>query len=90
MCILNKNCKQFLQYWKQLCSQKELIDYCSGKLAEYKLPTRVEFRESLPKSAVGKILKRVLKDEEITKSLMNGKNNEVLQEKKRDLYAQYA
>lgn len=27
MCILNKNCKQFLQYWKQLCSQKELIDF---------------------------------------------------------------
>ena len=48
--------------------QKELIDYCSGKLAKYKLPTKVEFRESLPKSAVGKILKRVLKEEELQKT----------------------
>ena len=38
-------------------TQKDLIDYCAGKLAKYKLPTKVEFRESLPKSAVGKILK---------------------------------
>ena len=45
-------------------TQKDLIDYCSGKLAKYKLPTKVEFRESLPKSAVGKILKRVLKEGE--------------------------
>ena len=44
-----------------------LIDYCSGKLAKYKLPTEVEFRESLPKSAVGKILKRELKAEEARK-----------------------
>ncbi len=48
-------------------TQKELIDYCSGKLAKYKLPTKVEFRDSLPKSAVGKILKRVLKEEETLK-----------------------
>jgi long-chain acyl-CoA synthetase len=42
----------------------DLIGYCSDKLAKYKLPTEVEFRESLPKSAVGKILKRELKSEE--------------------------
>jgi long-chain acyl-CoA synthetase len=41
-----------------------LIDYCSGRLAKYKWPTEVEFRKSLPKSAVGKILKRELKEEE--------------------------
>jgi long-chain acyl-CoA synthetase len=41
-----------------------LIDYCSRKLAKYKWPTEVEFRESLPKSTVGKILKRELKEEE--------------------------
>jgi long-chain acyl-CoA synthetase len=44
-----------------------LIDYCSGKLAKYKLPTEVEFRESLPKSTVGKILKKALKAEEAHK-----------------------
>jgi long-chain acyl-CoA synthetase len=42
----------------------DLICYCSNNLAKYKLPTEVEFRESLPKSAVGKILKRALKVEE--------------------------
>ena len=46
-------------------TQKDLIDYCAGKLAKYKLPTKVEFRESLPKSAVGKILKRELKVESV-------------------------
>lgn len=40
---------------------EELIGYCSDKLAKYKLPTEVEFMESLPKSSVGKILKRQLK-----------------------------
>ena len=60
-------------------TQKELIDYCSKRLAKYKLPTKVEFRESLPKSAVGKILKRVLKEEEMRKSSKNNtKNNELL------------
>lgn len=43
---------------------EDLIAYCSDKLAKYKLPTKVEFRESLPKSTVGKILKRELKKEE--------------------------
>jgi len=44
----------------------DLIDYCSGKLAKYKLPTKVDFRDSLPKTAVGKISKRVLKAEEVS------------------------
>ena len=71
-------------------TQKELIDYCSEKLAKYKLPTHVEFRESLPKSAVGKILKRVLKEEEMKKlPVINKKNNE-LPEKRTVRYAQYA
>ena len=43
---------------------EDLIDYCSDKLAKYKLPTEVEFRESLPKSAVDKILIKELKSEE--------------------------
>lgn len=46
---------------------KQLIGYCSGKLAKYKLPTEVEFRDSLPKSQVGKILKKELKKEESRK-----------------------
>ncbi len=38
----------------------ELQDYCRKKLAAYKIPKFVEFRESLPKSNVGKILRREL------------------------------
>ncbi len=42
-------------------SEQEIIDYCSERLAAYKYPRSVEFREVLPKTATGKILKRELK-----------------------------
>ena len=44
-------------------TEEEMIKYCSDKLAKYKWPTMVEFRSELPKSAVGKILKHVLRKE---------------------------
>ena len=40
-------------------------------LAKFKVPKEFEFRESLPKSAAGKILKRVLRDEELKKGKEN-------------------
>ena len=43
---------------------EELAEHCQGGLAEYKLPSKIEIRESLPKTAVGKILHRVLREEE--------------------------
>jgi long-chain acyl-CoA synthetase len=46
---------------------EELIEHCKGGLAEFKVPRRVEIRESLPKTAVGKILHRVLREEESSK-----------------------
>ncbi len=42
----------------------DIKDFCRERLAPYKIPTIVEFRESLPKSAVGKLLRRALRDEE--------------------------
>ena len=48
-------------------TEKEIIEFCREKLAAYKAPKIVEFRDSLPKSAVGKILRKVLRDEEIKK-----------------------
>jgi long-chain acyl-CoA synthetase len=45
----------------------ELRLFCRDKLAAYKVPKRVEFRESLPKTMVGKVLRRVLAAEERTK-----------------------
>ncbi|MCJ7662847.1 MAG: AMP-binding protein [Desulfobacterales bacterium] len=38
----------------------ELRDYCRQKLAAYKVPKHIEFRASLPKSTIGKVLRRVL------------------------------
>ncbi len=39
---------------------EEIREWCKGKMAAYKVPTHVEFREELPKTAVGKILRREL------------------------------
>ena len=51
----------------ETATQEELIEYCAGKLAKYKLPTEVEFRDELPKTNVGKILKKDLREEEMAK-----------------------
>ncbi len=48
----------------QSLTEEELIAHCKQNLAAYKVPRKVEFRESLPKSAVGKVLRRVLVEEE--------------------------
>jgi long-chain acyl-CoA synthetase len=50
------------------CTAEEIIAFCKEKLAPYKVPKLVEFRESIPKSAVGKILRKVLRDEEEAKA----------------------
>ena len=39
-----------------------MVDYCKGKLAAYKVPKQMEFMEELPKSAIGKVLRRELKE----------------------------
>lgn len=48
--------------------EEEILEYCKENLAAYKVPKFVEFREDLPKSAMMKLLRRVLRDEEIAKS----------------------
>ena len=45
-------------------SGEQVIRHCAASLAAYKVPRVVEFRESLPRTPVGKVLKRVLVDEE--------------------------
>jgi len=47
---------------------EELIEHCKTGLAEFKVPREIEIRESLPKTAVGKLLHRVLRDEHRSKS----------------------
>jgi long-chain acyl-CoA synthetase len=48
-------------------TEEDVISFCRQKLAAYKSPKIVEFREDLPKSAVGKILRKVLREEEAAK-----------------------
>ncbi|HET6462115.1 MAG TPA: long-chain fatty acid--CoA ligase [Syntrophales bacterium] len=48
-------------------TQEELLEYCATKLAKYKLPTEIEFRKELPKTNVGKILRKQLRAEELEK-----------------------
>ena len=42
---------------------EELIKYCHGELTNYKVPKQIVFRSALPKTNVGKILRRELRDE---------------------------
>lgn len=49
-------------------TEQDIINFCKDKLAPYKVPKFVEFREAIPKSAVGKILRKILREEEIAKS----------------------
>jgi long-chain acyl-CoA synthetase len=42
---------------------REVRDFCRASLANYKVPRRVEFREQLPRSGTGKVLKRLLRKE---------------------------
>jgi long-chain acyl-CoA synthetase len=51
----------------ETATQEELIEFCTDKVARYKLPTEIEFRDDLPKTNVGKILKKELREEEMAK-----------------------
>jgi len=45
-------------------SEEEIVSFCRDKLAAYKVPKSVEFRDELPKSAIGKVLRKILREEE--------------------------
>jgi len=49
-------------------TEEELIAYCKERMAAYKVPKLVEFMDDLPKSSVGKILRRKLKELELEKA----------------------
>ncbi len=48
-------------------TQEEIILFCKERLAPFKVPKVIEFRDSLPKSTVGKVLKKALREEEVKK-----------------------
>ncbi|MDP2644949.1 MAG: long-chain fatty acid--CoA ligase [Desulfobacterales bacterium] len=51
----------------QSATQEELMTYAASRLARYKLPVEIEFRKELPKTNVGKILRKELKAEEMAR-----------------------
>ena len=51
----------------ETATQKELLEYCATKLAKFKLPEEIEFRKELPKTNIGKILRKQLRAEELEK-----------------------
>jgi len=51
----------------EILTEEELKNYCKEKLVAYKVPRYFEFRNELPQSAAGKVLRKVLKDEELAK-----------------------
>lgn len=56
--------KVFIVKKDESLTEEEIISYCRENMTAYKVPKQVEFRAELPKSNVGKILRRVLKEEE--------------------------
>lgn len=61
--------KAFLQLREgATVSEEELTEFCRERLARYKVPKLWEFRAELPKSSMMKLLRRVLRDEELAKS----------------------
>jgi long-chain acyl-CoA synthetase len=56
--------KIFVVKRDQSLTEEELRKYCHENLTNYKIPKRIEFRSELPKTNVGKILRRALKEQE--------------------------
>jgi long-chain acyl-CoA synthetase len=54
--------KVFIVKRDKSLSKEEVIAHCKENLTAYKVPRMVEFRDELPKTNVGKILRRVLKE----------------------------
>lgn len=48
---------------KERANQREIIEWCRQKLASYKVPDCVEFRDVLPRSVTGKVLRKELRDD---------------------------
>ena len=49
-------------------TEDEVYEHCKANLAPYKVPKMVEFRAELPKTMIGKVLRRMLREEEEAKN----------------------
>ncbi|KAB7732257.1 AMP-binding protein [Rudanella paleaurantiibacter] len=59
--------KIFVVKKDEALTENSIISYCRENLTAYKVPKQIEFRTELPKSNVGKILRRPLREEELAK-----------------------
>jgi long-chain acyl-CoA synthetase len=48
----------------EAATEEEIVAFCRERLAAYKVPRVIEFRDDLPKSIIGKVLRRTLREEE--------------------------
>ena len=62
MAALRDEVKLFIVKRDASLTKEQVLDYCRGELTGYKRPKFVEFRSDLPKTNVGKILRRELRD----------------------------
>lgn len=56
--------KMFIVRTNPDITEQDVLDHCRANLTNYKRPKIIEFRDDLPKTAVGKVLRRALRDEE--------------------------
>jgi len=56
----------------ETAGEEEILAFCREHLAKFKVPTTVEFRQELPKTMIGKVLRKVLREEHIRKQQESG------------------
>jgi long-chain acyl-CoA synthetase len=66
--VLNKDGAEVVKAWivpneSAVLNPLEIQSYCEEYLTHYKIPKHIEFRDSLPRTRVGKVLRRVLVSE---------------------------
>jgi len=47
------------------CSEQDIIEWCSGKLADFKVPGSVRFVSDFPRTSLGKVQKNILKKQAV-------------------------
>jgi len=60
---LGRGCQGFIVRKDPNVTAEDIIKFCGTQLTNYKVPKQIEFRTDLPKTNVGKILRRELRDE---------------------------
>jgi long-chain acyl-CoA synthetase len=56
----------------ETADEEEILAFCREHLARFKIPTTVEFRDELPKTMIGKVLRKVLREEHMRKQQESG------------------